>query len=95
MIEVTKVQKDVFLAFAKKYDPDVYAIISRGPPNGLEIRTDTEKDELELFAQKIGALILNDHPDYEGTDENINEDATMVSFIVTDMVHDYLKRSRL
>jgi hypothetical protein len=89
MSNVTPIQKKVFLDFAAKYDPDVYAIVNRGAPDFISVNSEVEVEELELFASKICALVLVDHPEYDGRDEDINQDAAMVSFLISNLIHGF------
>lgn len=86
---VTKVQKEIFLKLAKKYDSDVYAIASRGNDETIEVATDDELAEIELFADKIVSLVANDYPNDEGVDRDINDDAVAVSFLCSRVINDY------
>ena len=87
------VQKATFLKLARKYDPDVYKIVSRGDPETIRIDTEAELAEIELFSSKIVSLVGNDYPDAEGQDQDINDDAVMVAFLCSRVMTDYEKRT--
>lgn len=91
---VTKVQKEMFLALAKKYDADVYKIVARGNAETIEITDDGELAEIELFADKIVTLVGNDYPDDDGADRDINDDAVAVAFLCSRVISDYRKQGK-
>src|SRR3954452_1386714 len=89
----TTVQKDVFLKLARKYDPEVYRIVSRGNRETIEIENDDELAEIELFADKIVELVGNDYPDADGEDDDINDDAVLVAFLTSRIIHEYKNKN--
>ena len=89
---MSDVQKATFLKLAGKYDPDVYKIVSRGDIETIQIETEDELAEIELFSSKIVSLVGNDYPDADGKDRDINDDAVMVAFLCSRVMTDYEKR---
>ena len=86
MSNFTKEQKSAFLSLAEEYDLKVYEIISRGDPSEIAVSNKEEAMLLNNFASTICELVVKDHPDVEGVDENINADAEMAVYIVTDLL---------
>lgn len=89
----TASQKQSFLDLARKYDPEVYHVASRGNNETIEIENDDELAEIELFAGKIVALVGNDYPDAHGKDEDINDDAVSVAFLTSRIIQDYKNKT--
>ncbi|GAB2198997.1 hypothetical protein [Sessilibacter sp. MAH4] len=86
MSNLTKEQKSAFLSLAEAYDVKVYEIISRDGPTELTVSTKEEAMLLNNFASTICQLVVKNHPDIEGVDEDINADAEMIVYIVTDVL---------
>jgi len=89
----TQAQKLMFLSLAKKYDPDVYEIVSRGNSETIEIHDEKELEEIELFSAKIVSLVGNDFPEVDGKDRDINDDAIAVAFLSSRIIAEF-QRSR-
>lgn len=85
-------QKAAFVLLARRYDPDVYKIVSRGDPETIQLESDEELAEIELFSSKIVSLVGNDFPEADGKDQDINDDAVMVAFLCSRVMTDYRKR---
>ncbi len=86
MSNFTKEQKIAFLSLAEEYDLKVYEIISRGGPTEIVVSTQDEASLLNTFASTICEVVVKDHPDIDGVDENINADAEMAVYMVTDIL---------
>jgi hypothetical protein len=89
MSNVTKTQKKVLIDLARKYDPDVLRIVERGAEDSVDIRSQEEAEDVELFADKVCSLVLVDHPDHSGMDEDIINDAALAANIAARLVHEY------
>ena len=89
----TVAQKDMFLKLARKYDPEVYRIVSRGNRETIEIENDDELAEIELFADKIVGLVGNDYPDADGEDDDINDDAVLAAFLTSRIIQEYKNKN--
>ncbi len=86
MSNFTKEQKSAFLSLAEEYDVKVYEIISKGSPTEIIVSNKEEAMLLNNFASTICQLVIKNHPDLEGVDEDINADAEMIVYIVTDVI---------
>lgn len=86
MSNFTKEQKIAFLSLAEEYDLNVYEIISKGGPNEINVSNQDEAALLNAYASTICELVVKDHPDIDGVDENINADAEMVVYMVADIL---------
>jgi hypothetical protein len=86
MSNFTKEQKSAFLSLAEEYDLKVYELISRGGSTEITVTTEEEAMLLNKFASTSCELVVKDHPDVEGVDENINADAEMAVYMVTDVL---------
>lgn len=86
MSNFTKEQKSAFLSLAEEYDVKVYEIISKGSPTEIIVSNKEEAMLLNNFASTICQLVVKNHPDIEGVDEDINADAEMIVYLVTDVL---------
>ncbi|GAB2190049.1 hypothetical protein MAH1_16570 [Sessilibacter sp. MAH1] len=86
MSNFTKEQKSAFLSLAEEYDVKVYEIISKGGPTEIIVSNKEEAMLLNNFASTICQLVVKNHPDIEGVDEDINADAEMIVYLVTDVL---------
>jgi hypothetical protein len=88
MSRFTAVQKAAFSALAKRYSPAVHAVVSRGDAESIEVRSREEAALLDEFADRICGMVQRDHPDYDGSDEDINADAELVVHMVSNVLAD-------
>ncbi|WP_166840755.1 hypothetical protein [Rheinheimera pleomorphica] len=87
MSEFTKEQHSAFLALAKKYDKNVFALFGK-QQGAISVSNAEEAALLGNFSGKVCDWVLNDNPDYDAKDEDINADAEMVSFMLADILAD-------
>jgi hypothetical protein len=88
MSNFTGQQKKAFLFLSEKYDPAVYAIVARGMETEISVSSRDEAVLLDKFSEKICGFVINDYPDIDGDDEDINADAEMVVFMISDVLSD-------
>ncbi len=88
MTDFTIEQKEAFLSLAKRYDGNVYEIATRTDSTEITVISKEEAVMLEAFSSKVCDLVLKDHPDYDGKDEDINADAEMVTYMISDILSD-------
>ena len=86
MSNFTIEQKGAFLSLAEEYDPRVYEIVARGGSTEISISSEDEALLLDKFSATICERVIKDHPDIQGADEDINADAEMLVFMVTDIL---------
>ncbi|WP_288129439.1 hypothetical protein [Microbulbifer sp.] len=88
MSNFTKEQKLAFLSLAEAYDKKVYEIVSKGDSTEILVTSKDEAEALENFSSKVCGLVVKDHPDIDGVDEDINADAEMVVHMVSDILNE-------
>ena len=86
MSNFTKEQKSAFLSLAEHYDRKAYEIASKGRPTEISVSSKEEALLLNQFASNLCERVIKDHPDFEGDDEDVNADAEMVVFMVSDIL---------
>jgi len=89
MSRFTSQQKQAFLSLARRYSPAVYEVIKQGDPQEISVSSQDEAIVLDDFADKVCALVVRDHPDYAGRDEDINADAELVVKMVASVLAEY------
>jgi hypothetical protein len=92
MSKVTPQQKHALVDLARRYAPEVHTVVSRGADDDVTIDTDAEAALLDDFADRVAALVLRDHPDHAGADEDVNADAELAVHMIADVVADFRRR---
>jgi len=86
MSDFTKEQKQTFLLLSKRYDSQVFEIASKGGDTQIEVSSEEEARLLDQFASRICDWVFKDFSDIDGDDEDINADAEMVTYMVSDIL---------
>jgi hypothetical protein len=89
MSKFTPEQKQALLNLTRRYAPNLYPIVGRGPADDVTVLSDEEAVLLDDFASRVTTLVIRDFPDHEGKDEDINADAELVVHMIADILSEH------